>query len=114
VIRDGCPVSVLSKNIVVGDVAVLQTGGKVPADIRAVTSHNLRVDKSLLTGEAEPCKVLYLVLCLRTTIYTHILHFISTVIQRDVRASQKVYSSPLFACYSFVDAVESPALLCHC
>eukprot|EP00953_Heterococcus_sp_UTEX-ZZ885_P025254 13729-Heterococcus_DN1.PRE.1 len=56
VIRDGCPVSVLSKSIVVGDLVVLQTGGKVPADIRAITSHNLRVDKSLLTGEAEPCK----------------------------------------------------------
>jgi P-type E1-E2 ATPase len=57
VIRDGCPISVLSKDIVVGDLVVLQTGAKVPADIRAVTSHNLRIDKSLLTGEAEPCKV---------------------------------------------------------
>jgi P-type E1-E2 ATPase len=73
VVRDGCPVSVLSKNIVVGDLVILQTGGKVPADIRAITSHNLRVDKSLLTGEAEPCKVLYPVLCLRTSRYTPML-----------------------------------------
>jgi magnesium-transporting ATPase (P-type) len=60
VIRDGCPVQVLSKDLVIGDLVVLQTGAKVPSDIRAVTSHNLRVDKSLLTGEAEPCKVILL------------------------------------------------------
>jgi magnesium-transporting ATPase (P-type) len=62
VIRDGCPVQVLSKDLVIGDLVVLQTGAKVPSDIRAVTSHNLRVDKSLLTGEAEPCKVIQLCL----------------------------------------------------
>jgi P-type E1-E2 ATPase len=52
VIRDGVPTRVPSKDLVVGDVVVLSTGARVPSDMRVVLSRGLRIDKSMLTGEA--------------------------------------------------------------
>lgn len=77
-----------SKDLVVGDVVSLQTGVRVPADMRCITGKrcstveraepervaepyndllsvlrvtpaatSLKVNKSMLTGEAEPCKM---------------------------------------------------------
>lgn len=39
--------------LVVGDVVLLETGTKVPADIRITESYRLRAEESVLTGEAK-------------------------------------------------------------
>ena len=52
VIRDGKIVKVLSSDIVIGDVVVLEEGCLIPADLRLLSSYGLRVTESSLTGEA--------------------------------------------------------------
>jgi len=52
VVRDGDVVEVDASAIVPGDVVLLASGDKVPADVRLLDSQDLRVDESLLTGEA--------------------------------------------------------------
>ena len=54
VIRDGRPVTIPGRQIVVGDVVVLEAGNYVPADLRLVESVNLRVEEASLTGESVP------------------------------------------------------------
>lgn len=54
VIRDGETVSILSKDIVVGDLVDMKFGDRIPADIRIIHCQNFKVDNSALTGESEP------------------------------------------------------------
>ena len=54
VLRDGVKTVVDDKDLVVGDIIFLQEGQRVPADARITVSNNLRVDESVLTGEAHP------------------------------------------------------------
>lgn len=54
VIRDGSHSVISSKDLVPGDIIQLETGHYVPADARLLTSFNLRVDESALTGESHP------------------------------------------------------------
>lgn len=54
VIRDGQIEELFSKNLVVGDLLKLATGDHVPADARIISSTDLRVNESSLTGESEP------------------------------------------------------------
>ena len=42
-----------SKNLVVGDYIILESGDKIPADARIVKSYYAKVDESILTGESE-------------------------------------------------------------
>jgi len=53
VIRDKMPMTVSVKNIVPGDLVVLQMGDCVPADVRVIESVEMKVDNSALTGESE-------------------------------------------------------------
>ena len=52
--RDGRVREVSAREIVPGDVVVLETGNVIPADGRVLQSINLRVQEAALTGEAEP------------------------------------------------------------
>ena len=42
------------EDLVVGDLVEIKGGDQVPADIRIISSHGLKVDNSSLTGESEP------------------------------------------------------------
>lgn len=50
--REKRHLSVDSKELVPGDIVFLESGNKVPADIRLLSSNNLMADESLLTGES--------------------------------------------------------------
>ena len=52
--RDGRVQEVSSRDLVPGDVVLLETGNVVPADGRVLASVNLRAQESALTGESEP------------------------------------------------------------
>ncbi|MBS0542998.1 MAG: HAD-IC family P-type ATPase, partial [Proteobacteria bacterium] len=54
VVRDGQPVRVAGRELVVGDIVLLAEGDRVPADLRLVEAANLSIDESLLTGESAP------------------------------------------------------------
>lgn len=54
VIRDGIPVRIPSREVVRGDLMLLEQGDRVPADAILVESEGLGVDESLLTGESVP------------------------------------------------------------
>ncbi len=54
VVRDGHEREIESGRLVPGDLVLLETGMRVPADIRLVAATALQVDESLLTGESVP------------------------------------------------------------
>ena len=54
VIRDGNPFAVPSRDIVVGDLILLEAGDVIPADGWMVASDDLFSDESAFTGESEP------------------------------------------------------------
>lgn len=53
VLRNGQTKIIDSEELVIGDIVYLETGSKVPADIRLIDITNLKVDESILTGESE-------------------------------------------------------------
>jgi P-type Ca2+ transporter type 2C len=50
--RDGEVREIPSEEVVPGDVVWLESGNRVPADVRLLSAHGLEVDESLLTGES--------------------------------------------------------------
>lgn len=54
VLRDGKWQSIDAVGLVVGDIIQLQSGDKVPADVRIIRCRDLQVDESALTGESVP------------------------------------------------------------
>ena len=53
VIRNGHEIKIQVEEVVIGDLVCLSYGHKVPADVRITESHDLKFDKSMLTGESE-------------------------------------------------------------
>lgn len=54
VIRDGHKLVILADELVIGDLVILQSGDRVPADLRLIHNRELQVDESALTGESVP------------------------------------------------------------
>ncbi|MHA2397258.1 MAG: cation-translocating P-type ATPase [Promethearchaeota archaeon] len=54
VIRDGEKTEVPTKELVKGDLLVLNQGDKIPADARIIESFNMVINEASLTGESEP------------------------------------------------------------
>ena len=54
VVRGGTIQTVPSRELVVGDVVLLEAGDYVPADVRIIESMNLKVEEASLTGESVP------------------------------------------------------------
>lgn len=52
--RGGRSSSIDAAELVPGDIVLLQSGDKVPADLRLLSVKELRIDESLLTGESSP------------------------------------------------------------
>jgi len=56
VLRNGDTLMIGQKDLVVGDIVLLSTGDKIPADGRLLDSALLAADESALTGESIPSK----------------------------------------------------------
>jgi Ca2+-transporting ATPase len=54
VLRDGKEIKVPANQLVPGDIILLFTGDKVPADARILEAFNFKVDEAALTGESAP------------------------------------------------------------
>ncbi|MDX1663951.1 MAG: cation-translocating P-type ATPase, partial [Candidatus Promineifilaceae bacterium] len=54
VLRGGAVRELSARELVPGDVVLLEAGSMVPADLRLVESANLRIQEAALTGESEP------------------------------------------------------------
>src|SRR5690606_38507088 len=50
--RDGEVRDIAAEAVVPGDIVWLESGNRVPADLRLLTAHGFEVDESLLTGES--------------------------------------------------------------
>jgi len=55
-VRDGRRTALPAEELVPGDVVFVQSGDKVPADLRLLTAKDLRVDEAALTGESVPAE----------------------------------------------------------
>ncbi|MEX2500981.1 MAG: HAD-IC family P-type ATPase [Trueperaceae bacterium] len=54
VVRGGERREIPSSGLVAGDVVLIESGDKVPADLRLITAHQLRCEEAALTGESVP------------------------------------------------------------
>ena len=54
VVRGGDLLRITSRELVPGDIVVLEGGDKIPADVRFIDTRNVHVDESSLTGESVP------------------------------------------------------------
>ncbi len=54
VLRDGNEIEIPAREVVPGDIVVLRTGDRMPADARLIEAVNLKLDEASLTGESVP------------------------------------------------------------
>ncbi len=52
VIRDNRPVRIKSSQLVPGDIVLIEQGTKIPADLRLLSTSNLKIDESPISGES--------------------------------------------------------------
>ncbi|RLI42189.1 ATPase [Candidatus Bathyarchaeota archaeon] len=55
-IRDGREVTIPAREVVPGDILILETGDHVPADARIIEAVELKTNEAVLTGESTPIK----------------------------------------------------------
>ncbi|XP_076274414.1 secretory pathway calcium atpase isoform X2 [Rhynchophorus ferrugineus] len=55
-LREGTPDTFLARELVPGDVVILDVGDRVPADLRLFEAVDLLIDESSFTGETEACR----------------------------------------------------------
>ena len=53
-VREGEKVTIKAEELTLGDIVEVKFGDQIPADIRILEAHGLKVDNSSLTGESEP------------------------------------------------------------
>ena len=53
-LRDGEEVVIPARDIVIGDIILLRSGDKIPADARLIEAINLQIEEAALTGESLP------------------------------------------------------------
>ncbi|MBI4065789.1 HAD-IC family P-type ATPase [Candidatus Kaiserbacteria bacterium] len=58
VMRDGTEIIIRDREVVPGDILILNEGEKIPADARVLDAHALKVDEASLTGESNPVEKL--------------------------------------------------------
>lgn len=58
VFRDGKRIRIAGRDVVNGDILVLEQGDRIAADARLIEATDLQVDESLLTGESLPVRKL--------------------------------------------------------
>ena len=56
VIRDGHQITLPGRELVPGDIVLLEAGNYVPADMRLVSAVNLKIEEASLTGESVPAE----------------------------------------------------------
>ncbi|MFQ3608600.1 MAG: cation-transporting P-type ATPase [Chloroherpetonaceae bacterium] len=54
VLRDGKKQRIPASELTIGDIVYLQSGDKIPADLRLISVRELQIDESALTGESVP------------------------------------------------------------
>ena len=54
VLRDGKEMEIAASELVPGDIILLRTGDRIPADARLIEAVNLKTDEAPLTGESVP------------------------------------------------------------
>ncbi len=54
VLRNGKRTKIKAEELVPGDIVLINTGDKIPADLRLIESFSLEIDESALTGESHP------------------------------------------------------------
>ncbi|PEG97736.1 HAD-IC family P-type ATPase, partial [Lactobacillus sp. UMNPBX8] len=52
--RDNAIVQIPSTELVPGDIVLLEAGDVVPADLRLISAHSLKIEEAALTGESVP------------------------------------------------------------
>lgn len=54
VLRDGKRTAIPAEEVVPGDIVLIESGDRVPADLRLIEAHRFRTEEAALTGESVP------------------------------------------------------------
>lgn len=69
ILQNGIPSEIPAKDLIPGDLVLLEAGRQVPADLRLIECHSLKIEESALTGESVPTE---------KDLHTHNQAFMST------------------------------------